>query len=74
MIETVRAIFGRLTSPKAPTRKRVYGTIGLVLGVATLWGVITVDDADQLLDQADTLLGAVGALLARRHVNVTDDK
>ena len=55
-------------NPQPVTRKRLYGTGAAVLSIAVLWGVITADDAAQMVDLWDKLLGVGGLLLARKNV------
>lgn len=61
-----------LRKPKAVTRKRIYDTGALVLGVAVVWGVIDAGDVAALSDSLDKLLGIGALILARRNVTPTD--
>ena len=60
----------RPRSPKPVTRKRLYQTVALVLGVLVVWGVIDEGSVDPLLESWDALVGLAAAVLASRNVNV----
>lgn len=54
-------------------RLAIYGVLAAVLGAAALFGFVTQDQADSILLNAGSALGAVGLLLAAMNVTKPGD-
>lgn len=57
-------------NPLPITRKRLYATAAAIFAILGAWGVVTIDEATQLLEVWDKLLGAGALLLAARNTKV----
>lgn len=55
-------------------RLAIYGVLAAVLGAAALFGFVTQDQADSILVNAGSALGAVGLLLAAMNVTKPGDQ
>jgi hypothetical protein len=62
-----------LAKPQPITRRRIYDTVAGLGALAVIWGVVTVEDVNNLLDAAQQFypaLGVVFGILARRNVDI----
>ena len=58
---------------KPISRQRLYDTGIAIFGVLVVWGVLSIDEAAQLTETFDKLMGLGLLLLARRNVPKGDD-
>lgn len=58
---------------QALTRKRLYDTGILFLGVLVVWGVISADESAELIVAFDKLVGIALLFLARRNVPAIEE-